>query len=156
MVSNSGAHGHAWWLAVRIAVSVAGRGFWWLKPRANTLPDGLWLAFTTAATLGYGEIVPSTPTPKIFSVLVVILGFGVLSLVTEAIATRCIDTELRSIYRRNSARRSSPNGCAALRCGLAAITQVLQHLTADSTALDRGAQTLNPSRTELPKQGDRI
>ena len=57
------------------------------------------VAFTTAATVGYGDIVPSTPASKIFSVFVVMLGFGVLSLVTAAIATRWIETEERIIER---------------------------------------------------------
>jgi voltage-gated potassium channel len=80
-------------------LGLCGVGFWLLEPRATTLGDGLWLAFTTAATVGYGDIVPSTPASKIFSVFVVLLGFGVLSLVTAAIATRWIETEERIIER---------------------------------------------------------
>jgi len=76
-----------------------GAGFWWLEPKAASLGDGLWLAFTTAATVGYGDIVPSTPASKIFSVFVVMLGYGVLSLVTAAIATHWVQTEERLIER---------------------------------------------------------
>ena len=39
---------------------IGGVGFWMLDPGVNTLADGLWLAFTTAATVGYGDVVPST------------------------------------------------------------------------------------------------
>jgi voltage-gated potassium channel len=80
-------------------LAMCGVGFWWLEPKAITLGDGLWLAFTTAATVGYGDIVPSTPASKIFSVFVVMLGYGVLSVVTAAIATRWIETEERIIER---------------------------------------------------------
>ena len=52
-----------------LALLGLGPGFWWLEPRAETLGDGLWLAFTTAATVGYGDIVPTTPASKIFAVL---------------------------------------------------------------------------------------
>jgi len=76
-----------------------GAGFWWLEPNARTLSDGLWLAFTTAATVGYGDIVPSTLASRIFSVFVVLLGYGVLSLATAAIATSWIETEERRIER---------------------------------------------------------
>jgi voltage-gated potassium channel len=76
-----------------------GAGFWWLEPRTPTLADGLWLAFTTAATVGYGDIVPSTPASRIFSVFVVMLGYGVLTLATAAIATTWIETEERRIER---------------------------------------------------------
>lgn len=78
---------------------LCGVGFWWLEPRVKSLGDGLWLAFTTAATVGYGDIVPSTPASRIFSVFVVLLGLGVLTLVTAAIATTWIETEERRIER---------------------------------------------------------
>lgn len=80
-------------------LGLCGVGFWWLEPKARTLADGLWLAFTTAATVGYGDIVPSTPASKIFSVFVVMLGYGVVSLVTAAIATRWVEDEERLIER---------------------------------------------------------
>jgi voltage-gated potassium channel len=74
-----------------------GLGFWWLEPRVHTFGDGLWLAFTTAATVGYGDIVPSTPASKIFAVFVVLTGFAVLSLVTASIAAVWVQTEERKI-----------------------------------------------------------
>ena len=78
---------------------LCGVGFWWLEPRTPTLGAGLWLAFTTAATVGYGDIVPSTAASRIFSVFVVLLGLGVLTLATAAIATTWIETEERRIER---------------------------------------------------------
>jgi voltage-gated potassium channel len=78
---------------------LCGAGFWWLEPLTPTFADGLWLAFTTAATVGYGDVVPSTPASKIFAVFVVLLGFGVLTLATAAIATMWIGTEERRIER---------------------------------------------------------
>ncbi len=92
--------GLAYLLLLALALlCLCGAGFWWLEPRAHTLADGLWLAFTTAATVGYGDIVPSTPASKIFSVFVVLFGYGVLSLVTAAIATSWIETEERRMER---------------------------------------------------------
>jgi voltage-gated potassium channel len=82
-----------------VVLVMCGVGFWWLEPRTPTLSDGLWLAFTTAATVGYGDVVPTTPASKIFAVFVVLLGFGVLTMVTAAIATSWIETEERRIER---------------------------------------------------------
>ena len=76
-----------------------GVGFWILEPRAHSLTDGLWLAFTTAATVGYGDIVPSTHASRAFSVLVVLLGLAVLSLVTASVAAMFVETEERQIER---------------------------------------------------------
>jgi voltage-gated potassium channel len=78
---------------------LCGVGYWWLEPNTPTLSAGLWLAFTTAATVGYGDVVPSTTASRIFSVFVVMLGYGVLSLATAAIATTWIETEERRIER---------------------------------------------------------
>ena len=82
---------------------LGGVGFWGLDPEVHSLQDGLWLAFTTAATVGYGDVVPSTPLSRAFSVIVVLLGLAVLSLVTASLAAifveREVDEEERQIER---------------------------------------------------------
>lgn len=82
-----------------LILGLGGVGFWILEPKAITLSDGLWLAFTTAATVGYGDIVPSTHASRVFSVLVVLLGLAVLSLVTASVAAMFVETEERQIER---------------------------------------------------------
>jgi voltage-gated potassium channel len=82
-----------------LILGLGGVGFWILEPRAITLSDGLWLAFTTAATVGYGDIVPSTHASRIFAVIVVLLGLAVLSLVTASVAAMFVETEERQIER---------------------------------------------------------
>jgi voltage-gated potassium channel len=110
-------------------LGLCGLGFWWLEPKANTFGDGLWLAFTTAATVGYGDIVPSSPAAKIFAVFVVLMGLAVLSLVTASIAALLVQTEerriehelLRNLHRElqvirdelATIRRESPRAAAA-------------------------------------------
>ena len=80
-------------------MGLGGTGFWLLEPRVHHLGDGLWLAFTTAATVGYGDIVPSTAGSKAFAVLVVLLGLAVLSLVTASVAAVLVEGEERQIER---------------------------------------------------------
>lgn len=82
-----------------LILGLGGVGFWILEPSALTLSDGLWLAFTTAATVGYGDIVPSTHASRMFSVLVVLLGLAVLSLVTASVAAMFVESEERQIER---------------------------------------------------------
>jgi voltage-gated potassium channel len=82
-----------------LILGLGGVGFWILEPRAVTLSDGLWLAFTTAATVGYGDIIPSTHASRVFSVIVVLLGLAVLSLVTASVAAMFVETEERQIER---------------------------------------------------------
>jgi voltage-gated potassium channel len=82
-----------------LILGVGGVGFWILEPRAITLSDGLWLAFTTAATVGYGDIVPSTHASRVFAVFVVLFGLAVLSLVTASVAAIFVEAEERQIER---------------------------------------------------------
>ena len=78
---------------------LGGLGFWVIDPQIHSLGDGLWLAFTTAATVGYGDTVPSTPLSRGFAVVVVLMGLGVLSLVTASVAALFVKTEERAIER---------------------------------------------------------
>jgi len=87
-------------LTSALAVLVlCGVGFWILEPQTPSFASGLWLAFTTAATVGYGDVVPSTTASRIFSVFVVLLGLGVLTLTTAAIASAWVESDERRIER---------------------------------------------------------
>jgi voltage-gated potassium channel len=82
-----------------IIVFGGGIGYWVLDPGVHSLTDGLWLAFTTAATVGYGDIVPTSHVSRVFSALVVLVGLGVLSLVTGSVAAIFVGSEERQIER---------------------------------------------------------
>lgn len=87
-------------LALALAIlGLGGVGFWVLDPNVKTLPDGLWLAFTTAATVGYGDLVPMTHASRAFSVVVVLLGLAVLSLVTASLAAIFVEEEVEAEER---------------------------------------------------------
>jgi len=103
---------------------VGGFGFWVLDPRVHTLSDGLWLAFTTAATVGYGDMVPSTHASRAFAVVVVLLGLAVLSLVTASVAALIVEKDVgeeeRAIERELMHEiRAVRNELAALRAEIA-------------------------------------
>ena len=63
----------------------------------HSFSDGLWLAFTTAATVGYGDLVPTTMLSRGFAVVVVLLGLAVLSLVTASVAAMLVENEERQM-----------------------------------------------------------
>jgi voltage-gated potassium channel len=87
-------------LVLAVVVLVAcGVGYFALDPAVETLEDGLWLAFTTAATVGYGDVIPSSRTSRVFSVIVVLLGFAILSLVTASISAKLVGTQERRMER---------------------------------------------------------
>jgi voltage-gated potassium channel len=70
-----------------IAVLLAGAGFYWLEPTVHSFGDGVWLAFVTGATVGYGDFVPTTAASRIFAVFMVVVGYSMLSLITATVVT---------------------------------------------------------------------
>jgi voltage-gated potassium channel len=82
-----------------LILGFGGLGFWLIDPQVQTFHDGLWLAFTTAATVGYGDLVPTTAFSRLFAVIVVLMGLGVLSVVTAAVAAVFVESEERVIER---------------------------------------------------------
>ncbi len=81
-------------------LGLGGVGFWLIDPGIDTLSDGLWLAFTTAATVGFGDVVPSTHASRAFSVVVVLLGLAVLSLVTASLSAIFVEKEVEDEERQ--------------------------------------------------------
>lgn len=82
-----------------VILLLGGFGFWFLEPQTPTLHEAMWLAFTTAATVGYGDLVPTTLASRSFAVVVVLLGLAVLSLVTASLAAKFVETEEREVER---------------------------------------------------------
>jgi voltage-gated potassium channel len=136
-------------VAVLLVLLLCGLGFWWLEPTTPTYGDALWLAFTTAATVGYGDSVPTTSASRIFAVFVVFLGVGAITLVAAAIASAWITTEERHIEREVLDDLHKQLG--ALRAELAALREALPtREPADAGADDGAGATPNPAAQPQP------
>lgn len=118
-------------------LGLGGLGFWLVEPEVHSLSDGLWLAFTTAATVGYGDLIPTTMVSRGFAVVVVLLGLAVLSLVTASVAAMFVEREERQIEHD-------------LLREISALHAEMKSLRADIQSL-APAQQPNPS-TEPPHQ----
>jgi voltage-gated potassium channel len=81
-------------------LGLGGVGFWVIDPGIETLSDGLWLAFTTAATVGFGDVVPSTHASRAFLVVVVLLGLVLLSLVTASLSAIFVEKQIKDEERQ--------------------------------------------------------
>lgn len=80
-----------------IVMGIAGAGFYWLEPTVHSFEEGLWLAFVTASTVGYGDVVPTTPAARFFAVLMVLIGFALLSLMTASIAAMFVGEDEKQL-----------------------------------------------------------
>jgi voltage-gated potassium channel len=59
--------------------------------------DGLWWAIQTVTTVGYGDLVPTSPGGRLIAALVMLVGIGFLTLITAAITSTFIETARRRV-----------------------------------------------------------
>jgi len=57
-----------------------------LEPGIESPWDGIWWAWVTVTTVGYGDIVPQTPQGRFFGGLVILMGIALFSMITAAFA----------------------------------------------------------------------
>jgi voltage-gated potassium channel len=72
---------------------VSGLSFYFLEPTINSFGEGLWLAFVSASTVGYGDIVPTTTVSRLFSVAMVLVGFILFSMVIASVSAYFVGEE---------------------------------------------------------------
>ncbi len=82
-----------------LALLLAGTGFYYLEPTVHSFAEGLWLAFVTGSTVGYGDVVPTTTASRIFAVIMVLVGFALLSMVTATISAFFIGEDEKRLRR---------------------------------------------------------
>jgi len=134
-----------------IAFLLAGAGFYWLEPTVHTYADGLWLAIVTGATVGYGDMVPTTTASRLFAVLIVLVGLTLFSLATASIAAFFIGED------ENILRRDMHHDIQQLKRDVAQLiseedAQLRRELHAD---LRRLREEMAQVREELAERGDR-
>ena len=122
------------WGAVTLAL--AGAGFYWLEPTVGSYSDGLWLAFTTGATVGYGDIVPTTVASRIFAVVMVVFGFTMLSVVTASLAAFFVGEDEKAL------RRELHQDIKELRGEVAQLRDEIRQQRLDSPVSDKAGTVL--------------
>ena len=120
-----------------LTLTIAGAGFYWLEPTIHTFGEGLWLAFVTGATVGYGDVVPTTAVSRTFAVIMVLVGFTIFSVLTASVAAFFVGEEEKSMNRKLH------QDVCALRDEIAALRAVLAKCTPgenESLRTDRDVQ----------------
>ena len=137
-----------------ITLALAGAVFYWIEPTVHSYADGVWLAFVTGSTVGYGDVVPTTIASRLFAGLMVLFGFTLFSLVTASIAAffvgedekllrSAMHADIRKLHdeiaqligeEERSLRREMHADIRQLRKEVAEIRQSLRESTRDSSS----------------------
>lgn len=68
-----------------------------IEPAMGSISDGIWWAWVTVFTVGYGDIAPETPTGRLFGGLLILFGVGLISLLTANLAAFLIGSEVEKV-----------------------------------------------------------
>jgi voltage-gated potassium channel len=82
-----------------MAMVGGGALLYWLEPTVTTFWDGLWLAFVTGTTIGYGDLVPRTAAARVAAVFIGLIGWTLLSLFTANVVAFFVGREERELRR---------------------------------------------------------
>ena len=67
--------------------------------------DALYLTAVTVSTVGYGDIVPVTPTGRLFTVVLIMTGVGTVLYLLTQLAELVIEGQLREVFGRSAMER---------------------------------------------------
>ena len=73
-----------------------------IDPAIETFWDGIWWAWVTVTTVGYGDLVPESPQGKVFGGLLMILGLGLFSLITASFSAFLISREEEEMVEKEA------------------------------------------------------
>jgi voltage-gated potassium channel Kch len=62
----------------------------------HSIGEGIWWAVVTLATVGYGDVVPTTPWGRVVGGLVIILGVTFLAFLTATVTSMFVSSEQRT------------------------------------------------------------
>lgn len=70
-----------------------------IDPSIGTAWDGMWWAWVTMATVGYGDVVPHNAAGRLFGSLLILFGVVLLSLLTANLAAFFIGSDVEKVER---------------------------------------------------------
>ena len=71
----------------------------------GSVGEGIWWAVVTLGTVGYGDVVPSTPWGRVVGGLVIVLGVTFLAFLTATVTSMFVSNEQRGATELLDARR---------------------------------------------------
>jgi len=94
-----------------------------IDPSVGDVWDGMWWAWITMATVGYGDVVPHTGAGRLFASLVVLFGVVLISMLTANLAAFFIGGDVEKI---EAEERESDRMLRDISARLARVEQLLE------------------------------
>ncbi len=89
-------------LVAGIIALVAGILLSAIDPGIPTIEDGIWYAWVTLATVGYGDIVPVSGTGRVIGAILILMGLGLFSLITANVAAFLLSGDVEKVEREET------------------------------------------------------
>ncbi|HQQ62488.1 MAG TPA: ion channel [Pseudomonadales bacterium] len=87
-------------LSISIFVFCAGVMMAAIDPAIHTIGDGIWWAWVTVTTVGYGDVVPVSGAGRVLAGIVMLVGLGLFSLITANFSAFFVAREEQKIIQR--------------------------------------------------------
>ena len=78
-----------------------------IDPSIGTVWDGMWWAWVTMATVGYGDVVPHNMAGRLFGSLLILFGVVLLSLLTANLAAFFIGSDAEKMEREQEEKEKN-------------------------------------------------
>ncbi len=109
-----------------VVICLSGIAITMLDPAIQTVEEGIWWAWVTVTTVGYGDFVPSSLVGRIFGGLLILLGVGLFALLTANFSAILIGQEVTEMEREVSEVSAEEN----------AIMETLERIEGRLTAIE--------------------
>lgn len=138
-----------------IIVAMAGISIAAIDPAIDTPWDGIWWAWVTVTTVGYGDLVPETPQGRIFGAILMGLGLGLFSLITATFSAFLIERDEEGMIEKGEEIAEKEDAIIEMeQRSTERETRVLQQLTALEDRLERLENNLDRLIDLLPDSND--
>lgn len=125
-----------------------------LDPGFPSPLEGIWWAWVTVSTVGYGDYVPTTVVGKVFGAGLILMGMALFSVITANFSSIFVTKGMREDF--NLVKRESESILHGIRTETAEIKLVLERLHSIKSEEDDILVTVRDLRTRVQRIEDKL
>jgi len=124
--------------AAFVILLAAGGVLYWVEPSIDNYWDGLWLAFVTGMTIGYGDVIPTTGAARVVAAGVGLIGVALVTLFTASVVSFFVGGD------ESQSRRELQSDISELRAELAQLREDVASLRTELARHDARTRGVPP------------